>query len=100
MLTISGGIISGSGDITFANSLEWSSGSLSGSGRKIIAANATANFIAVSYVKDLTGTIDNLGTVNYSGDSFYFSWSSPINSTFNNMAGAVFNVTEIGSSHV
>src|SRR2546423_8712834 len=82
-----GGIISGSGDITFANSLEWSSGFLFGSGKKIFTANAMVNLTTVGFI-NYTGAIDNYRTGNCRDNYQYFSWYTAISAKLNKLPGA------------
>jgi len=91
-----GGTLFAASDITFTDTFNWSAGFLFGGGKKTIAASATANFTTLNQVKGFTGVIDNFGNVNYSGESLFFSWGSSINSTFNNLPGAIFNATSRG----
>lgn len=90
-LTLSGGTLAGSANVTITNVLNWSAGNMGGAGRTIIATGATANFTSAS-TKGLNRTFDNAGTVNYTGAALYFGFGFPVPGVINNLTGAVFNV--------
>ena len=80
--------------MTVTGTLLWTSGYLLGTGRTIIAAGATATFGGTG-VKGFTRTFDNVGTVDYPGAGLQFAQEAA-DTTFNNLAGGVFNVTGAG----
>jgi chitodextrinase len=83
-LTLSGGTIEGSGDLTVSGTFAWKSGTVQGAGKLTIAAGAqmTLTTFAVKTQKDRT--IENLGTVNWTDGTFTQSSATLINAgTFN-----------------
>jgi hypothetical protein len=97
-VVLSGGALSGSGDVTITGALNWSGGNMVGPGRTIIASGATATFSGIN-TKGLTRTIDNFGTVNYTGSGLRFGEQNVV-TLFNNLPGGVVNVTEDGDFNV
>jgi hypothetical protein len=93
-LTLNGGTISGSGDVTITGALNWPSGSLLGTGRLIIPSGATATLNSPNF-KGLTRTLDNAGTVNYTGSGLRFAAQNAV-TIFNNLPGGVVSVPDDG----
>jgi hypothetical protein len=83
-LTLNGGTISGNGDVTITSALTWSSGFMFGPGRLIIAPGATA-LLNNANLKGLARTIDNSGTVNYTGNGLRFGEQNVV-TIFNNLS--------------
>src|SRR6185312_14424771 len=61
-LTLSNGTITGSGDVTIAGTFNCPSGTMSGSGKTILASGSTAT-LTICYLV-LSRQLDNHGTVN------------------------------------
>ena len=89
------GVISGSGDVTITNSLTWAGGTMSGTGRTILASSATANLISYA---DLNREFDNAGTFNISDTTTgngLTSGGPGSTSVFDNLVGGVVNTDAI-----
>ena len=83
-LTLNGGVIQGSGNLTVTGTLNWPSGTMQGAGQLIIASGATANLTGFSD-KNVYRAVANNGTWNWLGTgSMRFS-----NTVFTN--NGVFN---------
>ncbi len=91
-LTMSGGTLQGSGNVTISNIFNWSAGTMAGAGRIIFPSGATANFTSTS-TKGLNRTVDNSGTLNYSGNNLYFGYGVAVAGVINNLVGGVINAT-------
>jgi hypothetical protein len=90
------GTFAGSGTVTISNSMAWSSGTMSGTGRTIIAPGATLT-INPTTGPTLSRPLENGGTVIFAG----FHGMSVNNAVITNRPGALFNVqnaTTISSS--
>ena len=84
-VTMSSGTLSGSQNVTVLNQMDWSGGSMSGSGWTIISAGATLN---VPGSPNLNGrNLENAGTVIYTGGSLLIGGA-----VLTNRAGALFEV--------
>lgn len=83
-LDISGGTLTGAGDITITRNFNWDGGTLAGSGNLNIASTAAGNFS--TFTKTLAGqNIHNFGAINWvAGDITFDSGSitNEINSSF------------------
>jgi hypothetical protein len=64
---LNAGTFGGSGTLTVSNSFNWSGGSMAGSGRTIIAPGGALNLINSSGVNLTTRTLENGGTVLWTG---------------------------------
>jgi len=90
-LTFSSGNLQGSGNVTVSNTFNWSGGTMGAGARTVIAAGATAN-LTTTIVKGVNRTIDNSGTINYSGNSLLFG-SGGLVGVINNLPGGVFTAS-------
>ena len=79
--------LSGAGAVTIINGMNWTAGTMSGGGRTIIAPGATLNAANPSQVILATRTLENGGTVNWTGAGNIHLGSSSIT----NRAGALFH---------
>jgi hypothetical protein len=61
------GILDGAGIVTISNAMNWTGGSMSGSGRTLIAPAATLNLNNPSQISLTTRTLENAGTVLWTG---------------------------------
>jgi hypothetical protein len=90
-ITLNGGTLQGSGNLTLTGSNTWSSGTMSGTGKTTLAAGATIS-VATNAGVYLARTMDNAGTFNLAGvQNLMFS-----SSTLNNLSTGIINVS--GSS--
>jgi hypothetical protein len=62
VMTITGGTLTGPGDVTFAGTLNWSGGAMTGTGRTIIGSGATANILTAAVLKSSARRFENIGT--------------------------------------
>jgi len=91
-LTMSGGTLQGSGNVTIANTFNWSAGLLAAGARTILAPGATANFTSGS-TKSLNRTIDNSGTIDYTGTALTFGVGASVPGVINNLPGGVLTAS-------
>ena len=91
---ISGGTISGPGDLVVNGNLTWSNSTIMGSGGLDVTAASTLT-INTSSQHVLSRTINNSGVTNFAGGSLTLSGG-----TFNNLAGGIVNITETNFSGV
>ena len=94
-LTFSAGTLAGSGDVAISGTLNWSAGIMAGTGRTVLGNGATANFTG-SGIKGLNRTLENSGTINYSGTVLTFGYGAAVAGIVNNLSGGVVNVTGEG----
>jgi len=66
-LTLSGGTLSGTNTLTVSNVLNWTGGGMSGGGRTVIAPGATLNLVNTNAVGLWEWTLENGGTVIWTG---------------------------------
>jgi hypothetical protein len=83
-------VLGGSGALTVTDTLDWTGGTMSGSGTTAIPATAQLN-ISGSGSKTLSRTLNNSGTAIWT-DSGVFGFGGGTTGTFNNLAGATFDV--------
>ena len=85
-VNLTSGTLSGTADLTVQNTMVWSGGTLSGSGRTIIAPGALMNINNSPFTVTLSRNLENAGTVTLTGGA--------INSSvvITNRAGALFDV--------
>jgi hypothetical protein len=82
------GTLGGSSVVTVGNTMTWTSGSMSGTGRTVISPGATLTIANPSILTITTRTLDNGGTAIWTG-----SGSITLNaSVITNRAGALFNL--------
>ena len=67
-LTISGGTLGGSGPVTVTGGLNWTTGTMGGSGTTTLAATSTSTLSGTS-AKNLSRTLVNQGTLTWTGTS-------------------------------
>jgi fibronectin-binding autotransporter adhesin len=86
------GNIAGNGDLTIAGSFNWSTGTMQGAGKTILAASSVSNLSATG-ATTLSRTLDNAGIVNYTptGTANFLGFS---NGVFNNLASGTFNYSD------
>ena len=81
--------LSGTGSLTFSSTLNWTGGTMSGTGTTTIPIGGTLSISGTAYAKSLDGrTISNRGTIAWSGGSISSKNNAP---TINNLEGGVFN---------
>ena len=83
----SGGTMGGLGDVTITGTVGWTGGTMSGTGRTIIANTGTLN-ITGGGVKTLSRTLENNGTMNWSAGDIAMNGG-----TIDNKTDAIFNAT-------
>jgi hypothetical protein len=81
--------LSGSGTVMVSNVMNWTAGTMNGSGRTIISPGATLNIANPSTVSLNTRVLENGGTVLWTGASHLFS---DFGAMITNRAGALFEV--------
>ncbi len=81
---LSNGTLTGVGDLTATNTLNWTGGTMSGSGSTTVAAGAAFN---LSGMLDLESrTLDNAGSATWSGDGQYDDFQVINSATIDNQA--------------
>jgi len=93
---LSSGVLTGSGILTNIGTFDWTNGDISG---QRIINNTGAFSISGSSLKDFFGgaTINNTGTVTWTGTGQVRGGGSGPGSVFNNLAGATFNIRDNSS---
>jgi hypothetical protein len=86
-LNLSGGVLSGTSTVSVANTMNWTGGQMSGSGRTIISPIATLNVNSPSGVNLINRTLENGGTVLWNGPGAIVFGQSVIT----NGTGALFH---------
>jgi hypothetical protein len=84
----------GSGSLTIASTMNWTAGNMTGSGRTIVPTGATLNIPNPSGVILTTRTLDNGGTVLWTGAG---SFALNSGATVTNRAGALFDIQTASS---
>ena len=86
VVNLSGGTLGGADLVTVGSLMNWTGGAMSGSGRTVIATAATLN-VASAFTLSLTSrTLENAGTVLWTGAGFYLTGG-----IITNRAGALFH---------
>jgi hypothetical protein len=93
ILVLSGPALAGSGSLTIHSNAVWSSGTMSGSGRTLIQPGATLILNVPGSVSLLTRTLENGGTVLWTGAGSIFMNSAVIT----NRPGALFEAANAAS---
>jgi hypothetical protein len=95
-LSMDSGTLSGSGIETVSGTLTWSGGTMAASTGKVSLTAPAVGTISGTSNKFLDRTLDNAGTVNYTGSAFYFSLNTNDPGVFNNLSSATFNAAGDG----
>ena len=90
-LTMLSGTLDGTGAVTVDGQFQWSSGTLTGSGTLTVNGGT----ISSSSTKQLGRTINNTGTIDYTGTNLRFGVAAAAG-VINNQTNSVFNVTANG----
>ena len=87
VVNMDSGTLGGGQDVTVLNQMNWTGGTMTGSGRTFIPAGVTLNIAAVSATVSLTGgrTLENGGTILWTAGNFPMS-----SAVITNRAGALF----------
>ncbi len=102
-LTFSGGTLTGTGDVTVTDTLTWSSGTMTGAGKTVLAPGASGTISGTGYPgadKYLGRTLENAGTIDYTGQSLHFGTYAGAAGVIDNLATGRFNVTGEGDFDV
>ncbi|HEV7924781.1 MAG TPA: hypothetical protein VGR14_05465 [Verrucomicrobiae bacterium] len=67
LLNLAGGVLSGAQNVTVGGAMSWTSGGMSGSGSTIIPSGATLTINNPSFITITSRTLDNAGTITWSG---------------------------------
>jgi hypothetical protein len=89
VVNFSNGTMAGSSVVTVLNQMNWTGGSMSGSGRTVIPAGATLNAGGAIGITLTTRTLENGGTILWTGPGIFGVTSGGI---ITNRAGALFHV--------
>ncbi len=92
---LKGGTLAGGGEFTVSVQFAWSGGNMEGTGTTVIASGATGT-ISGTANKWLGRTLQNAGTVDYSGTRLYFGRAAGLVGVIDNLAGGRFDVTGEG----
>jgi hypothetical protein len=87
-LNLSNGILAGSGSVSVLNQLNWTGGSMNGSGRTVIVPGAVLNINNAGTVTLSGRTLENAGTGTWTGSQSIFLASAVLT----NRPGALFEV--------
>jgi hypothetical protein len=97
------GTLGGSNVVTVGNSMSWTGGGMSGNSRTVIPTGATLTINNLNFVSLDTRTLDNGGTVNWTGSGNITLISGAV---ITNRPGALFHVqnaqpfTTVGGGHI
>ncbi len=90
-LELSAGTLGGSGVLTVSSGLTWSAGNMAaGSGKTVLGAAGTGT-ISGSGNKWLSRTLENNGTLDYTGSNLLFGFAASQAGVLSNLSGGVFN---------
>ena len=96
--TLSGGVLTGAGNLTLNGASTWiNQSTMDGTGKTIISATGSLAIIPGTYIKTLGRSLDNFGSITFTGDSIFSSIAMQ-GSTINNKVGAVFTVDNIADA--
>jgi len=94
-LNVSDGTLTGAGDLTVTGTMNWSGGTMSGTGTTTLAQGGALD---LSYILSLDGrTLVNAGTATWTSDGQYDRTSMAAGATIDNQAGATFTITGVPS---
>jgi hypothetical protein len=95
-LEVTGGSLGGSGVLTVTSTLTWSGGNMAaGTGKTVLAATGAGTISGASN-KFLSRTLENSGTITYSGTNLLFGFGAGQAGVLDNLVGAIFSVTAGG----
>jgi hypothetical protein len=77
-LQLTGGTLTGAGDLTFTGAMTWSAGTMAGTGRTIVASTSALTF-AGSATRTLSRPMENAGTIAWTGGNLTFDGGSLLN---------------------
>lgn len=106
-ITLTSGALSGSNTVTVLNQMTWANGSMNGRGRTVIATNATLTMNNSVIIAMDSRTLDNAGTVLWTGSGPLYLSSSVASAVITNRPGALFQIANpaglvwggVGGSH-
>jgi hypothetical protein len=90
-LTLSSGAFGGSNVVTVGSVMNWTGGSMSGTGRTVIPPAATLNIASAGFLSITSYTLDNGGTALWSGGTIGMNGG-----VITNEAGALFQIQNPG----
>ena len=96
-LNFTNGFIGGEGNLTLNGPSTWSRGTMSGTGRTIVASGATLNMEGTTQ-KALNRTLDNQGTITYQGSDLRLGDIINNQGQFNSIGGGGFFGTSANSA--
>jgi len=85
----SGGTLTGTSEFRVTGQLDWTNGTMTGTGSTTIVSGAVMNISGTNIKYWSQRTINNAGTVTWTGNS---EISSGFNATFNNLGGGKFDI--------
>ncbi|MBX7105905.1 MAG: hypothetical protein K1X57_17610 [Gemmataceae bacterium] len=91
--TVAGGELSGNGNLTITQGFNWTTGNLRGAGSLKLASTAVGTISGNSSLKYLGRTLENSGSLTYSGQQFWFGSPQGETGQIRNLSGAVFTLT-------
>ena len=95
-LVVSNGTLTGDGVVTVTDTLSWSGGTMSGTGKTVLASGANGAISGTSANKIVGRTLENAGTIDYTGTRLYFGAQADEAGIIDNLASGQFNVTGEG----
>jgi RHS repeat-associated protein len=97
VLKLTAGTLSGSDTVTATDTFNWTGGIMSGTGTTTVAATGTFNLSGLLTLD--TRTVVNAGRATWSGDGQFDSIVMNNNSVIDNLAGAIFTITNDQTVH-
>ncbi len=95
-LTLSGGSLGGTGIVTVTATMTWSGGDMAASTGKTVLAGSATGTISGTGNKYLSRTLENSGTLDYTGSNLQFGFAAAQAGVLINLSGAVLNLTGDG----
>jgi len=98
-LILSGGTLTGAGDLTLTGASSWNAGFMTGAGKTIVAADASLELSGVG-VKHISRILQNSGSVTYAGQNLQYGALEGAVGTIDNLNGGMFTVegeADVGS---
>jgi hypothetical protein len=95
-LTLNGGSISGAGDFSISNVFNWTGGDLAAGTGKLILASSVNGTISGANPKTMSRTLQNSGSLDYTGSNLQFGVGAGEAGVIDNLAGATLNANGPG----
>jgi phage baseplate assembly protein gpV len=85
-LNLTGSNLTGAGDVTVTGTFNWSGGTLAAGGKLLLAPGSVSSWTG-SNTKGVNRTVENSGTLTYSGSNWFFNLGATSSGRVENLAG-------------